>query len=60
MGNIKIQENGGRRTGSERRQFLYTVHIPERRSGLERRSGVDRRTASLNYKRDKERRRIFH
>ena len=36
-------DNGGRRTGIDRRQFSYTAHIPERRSGKERRSGLDRR-----------------
>jgi len=59
MGIVKIPDNGGRRTGSERRQFLYTVHIPERRSGIDRRIGFDRRATPLNYRGDKERRRIF-
>ena len=37
--------NGGRRFGTERRQFIYNGHIPERRSGngKDRRSGLDRR-----------------
>jgi hypothetical protein len=52
-------DNGGRRSGTERRRFSYTLHIPERRSGLDRRSGVDRRTAPLNHRGDKERRQIF-
>ena len=38
-----LPDNGGRRSGIDRREFSYTVHIPERRSGKERRSGVDRR-----------------
>ena len=59
MGIYKIPDNGDRRTASDRRQFLYTVHIPERRSGIDRRSGVDRRASPLNYRGDKERRRIF-
>jgi hypothetical protein len=29
--------------GFDRRQFSYTVHIPERRSGMDRRTGFDRR-----------------
>jgi len=37
------KDNGGRRLGIDRRQFSYTMHIPERRSGKERRSGLDRR-----------------
>jgi hypothetical protein len=38
-----IKDNGGSRSGVERRQFDYTESIPERRSGKERRKGFDRR-----------------
>lgn len=38
-----LPDNGGRRSGFDRREFLYDVHIPERRSGKDRRSGLDRR-----------------
>ena len=38
-----IEDNGGSRSGVERREFEYTESIPERRSGRERRKGVDRR-----------------
>jgi len=38
-----LPDNGGRRSGIDRREFFYTEHFPERRSGKERRSGVDRR-----------------
>jgi len=38
-----IKDNGGSRSGAERRQFDYTESTPERRSGKERRKGVDRR-----------------
>ncbi|MFW9906044.1 MAG: hypothetical protein ACFFFH_17105 [Candidatus Thorarchaeota archaeon] len=38
-----LLDNGGRRSGMDRRQFSYTAHIPERRSGEDRRSGFDRR-----------------
>ena len=37
------KDRGGRRSGIDRRQFSYTVHIPERRCADERRSGIDRR-----------------
>ena len=40
-----LPDNGGRRTGIERRRFQYTSHIPERRSAHDRRSGSDRRSA---------------
>jgi hypothetical protein len=35
--------NRDRRSGSERRQYLYYQHLPERRSEKERRSEPDRR-----------------
>jgi len=38
-----LPDNGGRRSGFDRREFLYDLHIPERRSGKDRRSGRDRR-----------------
>ena len=38
-----LPDNGGRRSGFDRREFFYDLHIPERRSGKERRSGRDRR-----------------
>lgn len=38
-----IQDNGGSRSGTERRQFDCTESIIERRSGEERRKGFDRR-----------------
>jgi hypothetical protein len=37
-------DRGGRRSGKERRQFVYDGHIPERRSGVDRRCGLDRRS----------------
>jgi hypothetical protein len=39
----QLQDNGGRRTGIERRRFSYAEHIPERRSGEDRRKSRDRR-----------------
>ncbi len=44
--------NGGdrriaeRRSGFERRVFVYDLCIPERRSGFDRRSGLDRRKSA--------------
>jgi hypothetical protein len=38
-----LHDNGGRRSGIDRRQFSYDFHIPERRSGKDQRSGKDRR-----------------
>ncbi len=59
-----FSDNGGRRSGVDRRQFAYDVHVPERRSGLERRSGMDRRNGipfrmSPKERRDMERRAAF-
>ena len=36
-------DNGGRRSGADRRNYSYTLHIPEIRKGKDRRSGDDRR-----------------
>ena len=41
---MKLMDNGGRRSGADRRQFSYAFHIPERRISADRRSGEDRRT----------------
>lgn len=38
-----VLDNDERRSGTDRRQFTYDFHIPERRSGQDRRSGFDRR-----------------
>jgi hypothetical protein len=40
---IALIDNGGRRLGIDRRQFLYTNHIPDRRLCEDRRNGRDRR-----------------
>lgn len=52
---FSLADSGGRRSRTDRRQFSYDSHIPERRcgqdrrcvkdrrSGLDRRSGFDRR-----------------
>jgi len=39
----KLRDNGGRRSGIERRRFSYSQHVPERRSCKDRRKGGDRR-----------------
>ena len=54
---LRLPDNGGRRSGIERRRFQYTSHIPERRSGFDRRSGIDRRT--LERRQDIDRRAGF-
>jgi len=37
------QYSGERRSGGDRRNFSYTLYIPERRKDKDRRSGDDRR-----------------
>jgi len=37
------RDNGGRRSGEDRREFSYSDYTPERRSSKDRRSGFDRR-----------------
>ena len=41
--NATSTDNGGRRSGGDRRKYSYTLYIPERRSGKDRRDGNDRR-----------------
>ncbi len=41
-GGFRLTDNGGRRRG-ERRQFSYSSHVPERRTGPDRREFEDRR-----------------
>jgi len=60
----KLRDNGGRRSGIDRRIFSYTDHIPERRSKLERRCGEDRRnqndqTVEINQRSGLDRRAAF-
>jgi hypothetical protein len=49
MSNV-LTDNGGRRSGIERREFTYDQHIPERRSGKDRRSELDRRVKKRTSK----------
>ena len=39
-----MTDNGGNRSGTERRQSRYADYVPERRSGRDRRKGFDRRS----------------
>jgi hypothetical protein len=39
-----MADNGGTRSGTDRRKFQYTACIPEKRSGRDRRKGFDRRS----------------
>ena len=47
---LELQDNGGRRIGIERRNFSYSLHIPERRFDNDRRKIKDRRETFRNYK----------
>ncbi len=48
---FSLFDSGGRRSGTDRRQFSYDFHIPERRCGQDRRCGLDRRTGFDRRKR---------
>ena len=39
----KMIDNGGRRSGGDRRNYSYSIHLPERRETKDRRDGDDRR-----------------
>ena len=40
---LELKDNGGTRTGVDRRQAAKNDYTPERRKGQDRRSGIDRR-----------------
>ena len=42
MDQPSLPDNGGRRSGIDRRQNPWDFHIPEWQSGIDRRSGNDR------------------
>ena len=44
-----LLDNGGRRSGIDRRRFSYAVHIPERRSSIDRRKGLEKRGDKRKY-----------
>lgn len=50
-----MADNGGTRSGTDRRKFQYTAYIPEKRSGRDRRKGFDRRS-TIARRRESERR----
>jgi len=43
-----LKDNGGTRSGRDRRKTKLTIDKPERRSKGDRRSGVDRRNGQRN------------
>ena len=51
---VELTDNGGRRSGMDRRHFSYSDHIPERRIVADRRNGLDRRSG-LDRRNDKDR-----
>lgn len=40
---LELRDNGGRRSGIDRRYYSYSGHIPERRKVIDRRTMEDRR-----------------
>lgn len=45
MNNVGMKNNGDRRLGVDRREFLYTVYLPERRSNKDRRRVSDHKSS---------------
>ena len=60
MNRPKLPSNGDRRAETDRRQFLFAVHIPDRRSGMERRNRFDRMYESLLRRHDLEKSKTYH
>ncbi len=44
---LDLEDNGGTRSGTDRRQATKEGYTPERRKGGDRRSGLDRRDGQL-------------
>jgi len=40
---FKMIDNGGRRSGGDRRNYSYSIHLPERREKQDRRKSKERR-----------------
>lgn len=38
-----LKDNGGTRSGADRRKYTFRTYFPESRSGKDRRKGIDRR-----------------
>jgi hypothetical protein len=38
-----LKDNGGTRSGTDRRKYTFRTYFPENRSGRDRRKGIDRR-----------------
>jgi hypothetical protein len=56
----RINDNGGTRSGADRRQYTIMSHTPERRCGKERRGGIERRRGqNLRGEKAIERRELF-
>ena len=60
MDRTKIDSNADRRSGAERRNFLYVIHIPERRSGRDRRDRLNREHESIFNRYDLEQSKTYH
>ena len=56
----RINDNGGKRSGADRRQYTIMSYTPERRFGKERQGGGERRKGQ-NFRGEKaiERRELF-
>ena len=52
------KDNGDRRSGTDRRYYSYSGHIPERRRGFDRRKPEDRRQSDSEQQ-DAEKRKEF-
>ena len=46
---VLIEDNGGRRSGLDRRGLLIPAYCPERRSGQDRRGGLERRSGKASF-----------
>jgi hypothetical protein len=46
---VFVEDNGGRRSGLDRRRLWIPAYYPERRSGQDRRNGLERRSGKASF-----------
>ena len=46
---VLVEDNGGRRSGLDRRGLLIPAYCPERRSAQNRRGGLERRSGKASF-----------
>ena len=57
---LKLRDNGGTRSGTDRRKVFSLIHLPEKRSVGDRRKGLDRRRQVASIRQSERRYSLKH